>query len=89
MMFRQQLVSHTHSSDDTLLSQPETRNKSKKAIKGKAMYDLRKKLLECEEKRVEAINKLTAAIEEHNNIQRERNDILRQLISSHISSLSE
>ena len=53
------------------------------------MYDLRKKLLECEEKRVEAINKLTAAIEEHNNIQRERNDILRQLISSHTSSLSE
>jgi len=36
--------------------------------------------LDCEERRINAINELKEAINEHNNIQKERNDILRQLI---------
>jgi len=46
------------------------------------MYNLRKMILDCEEKRVEAINKLSEKIDQHNKIQQERNDILKCLISS-------
>jgi len=51
-----------------------------KNIKSRAMYSLRKKTLDCEERRVAAINKLSEKIEAHNKIQQERNDILRNLI---------
>lgn len=67
---------------DSLSKQPPTKNLKEKATKSKVLYNLRKKMLECEEKRVEAINKLSEKIEEHNEIQRERNDILKRLISS-------
>ncbi|XP_029673485.1 uncharacterized protein LOC115241718 isoform X2 [Formica exsecta] len=77
---RQQLVCYDSTSNDTS-SQDNMKTKTQKAAKSKVMYDLRKKLLDCEEKRVEAINKLTETIEEHNKIQRERNDILRNLVS--------
>lgn len=39
-------------------------------------------MLECEERRIDAINKLSEKIDEHNKIQQERNDILKRLISS-------
>jgi len=61
--------------------QPEMIRKQK-AAKSKVMYEFRNKFLSSEEKSVEAINKLTAAIEQHNNIQLQRNDILQKLISS-------
>ncbi|XP_029673486.1 uncharacterized protein LOC115241718 isoform X1 [Formica exsecta] len=79
-ILRQQLVCYDSTSNDTS-SQDNMKTKTQKAAKSKVMYDLRKKLLDCEEKRVEAINKLTETIEEHNKIQRERNDILRNLVS--------
>jgi len=44
------------------------------------MYEFRNKFLSGEEKRMEAINKLTVAIEHHNNIQLQRNNILQKLI---------
>jgi len=67
-------------SDSSTSHQPEMRIRKQKATKSKAMYEFRNKFLSNEEKRVEAINKLIAAIEQHNNIQ--RNDILQKLISS-------
>lgn len=58
------------------------KNKKVKSTRGRALYDFRKKQLECEERRVDAINELKEAINEHNKIQKERNEILRNLIES-------
>jgi len=83
VILRQQSVSDsTTLSDSSTSHQPEMRIRKQKAAKSKAMYEFRNKFLCSEEKRVEAINKLTAAIEQHNNIQLQRNDILQKLISS-------
>jgi len=58
------------------------KNRKQKNTRAKALYDLRKKQLDCEERRIDAINELKEAINEHNNIQKERNNILRQLIQA-------
>ncbi|XP_025163403.1 uncharacterized protein LOC105188680 [Harpegnathos saltator] len=62
------------------------KNKKMKSTRTRALYDLRKKQLDCEERRVNAINELKEAINEHNSIQRERNEILRNLIESNKKS---
>ncbi|XP_018398304.1 PREDICTED: protein EFR3 homolog B-like [Cyphomyrmex costatus] len=48
----------------------------------KLLYNLRKKQLEIEEKRVEAILRMKDSLDESNAIQRERNDLIRQLFAS-------
>lgn len=67
---------------DTQSMQPSTKNIKEKATKSRALYKFRKMMLECEERRIDAINKLSEKIDEHNKIQQERNDILKRLISS-------
>lgn len=64
-----------------VLSNP-SKNLKEKATKSRALYSLRKKMLDCEERRVEAINKLIEKIEENNQIQQERNEIFKRLIPS-------
>jgi len=76
----QLLISYSHVPDISSKQNPS--KKKEKATKSRAMYNLRKKILDCEEKRVEAINKLSEKIDQHNKIQQERNDILKCLISS-------
>lgn len=51
------------------------------AVRGRHLFAFRKKQLEIEERRVEEIIKLTKAIERSNEIQEERNIILRQLVN--------
>jgi hypothetical protein len=46
------------------------------------MYDIRKNMRDCKERRVDAINKLSEKLAQHNQIQQERNDILKRLIPS-------
>ena len=51
-----------------------------KAVRAKAVYSLRKKQLEMDNRRIEAINALTEKIDESNKIQSERNKLLEMLI---------
>ncbi|XP_043666631.1 uncharacterized protein LOC122628417 isoform X3 [Vespula pensylvanica] len=66
---------------DILSKQHSFKNLKEKATESRALYNIRKMMLVGEERRVDAINKLSEKIEEHNKIQRERNDILKCLIS--------
>lgn len=76
-------VATNSSVPDTVLNDISNRkSKKQKSTRAKASYELRKKQLECEERRVNAIDELKEAIKEHNAIQRERNEILQQLIQS-------
>ena len=65
-----------------VVSNPST-NVKEKAAKSRAMYSLRKKILDCEERRVQAINKLIEKIDENNKIQKERNEIFKRLVPSY------
>lgn len=67
------------------LSKENRKSKKQKNIRAKALYDIRKKQLDCEERRVNAINELKEAIKEHNVIQKERNEILQQLVQNRIN----
>lgn len=51
-----------------------------KDMNSKTAYELRKKLLLVEQDRVTAINKLSDSINENNKIQKERNELLKQLV---------
>ncbi|KAL2722018.1 repetitive organellar protein-like isoform X1 [Vespula maculifrons] len=66
---------------DILSKRHPFKNLKEKATESRALYNIRKMMLVGEERRVDAINKLSEKIEEHNKIQRERNDILKCLIS--------
>lgn len=68
--------------DNTLNNLPNRKSKRQKCTKAKTLYHLRRKQLECEEKRITAIKELKEVINEHNIIQRERNEILRHIIQS-------
>lgn len=54
--------------------------KRNQAIKMSGTYRQRKQQIDLEEKRLEEIKLLRLAIEESNNIQRERNNILKELV---------
>lgn len=54
--------------------------------KNKSLYNLRKKQINIEEKRMEAIVKLKESLDESNKIQRERNDLIKQFFSSQLCS---
>lgn len=58
------------------------KNLKEKAIHSRALHNLRKMMLDCENRRIDAINTLSEKIEKHNRIQEERNEILKRLISS-------
>jgi hypothetical protein len=66
----------------TVHSEPKT--KAKKATNVRNLYGLRKRLIDIEEKRVEEVKQLKVAIQESNAIQKERNEILKQLLGSSI-----
>lgn len=70
----------TSSTSDVPSESFNRKNKKEKNTRAKSLYDLRKKQLDCEERRISAINELKEAIREHNTIQKERNEILRQLV---------
>lgn len=78
---RKELFVSYSSVTDISSQQPPMRNlKKEKAVKSRILYNQRKKMLDCEERRVSAINKLCEKLEEHNKIQQERNDILKALL---------
>lgn len=79
---REELLMSYSPVPDIQSKQSSTKNIKEKATKSRGLYKLRKMMLECEERRVDAINKLSEKIDEHNKIQQERNDILKRLISS-------
>lgn len=58
-----------------------TPQKPPKSRRAKELQQLRKEHLAIESQRVEEIRKLREAIQESNVIQRERNDILRDLLN--------
>lgn len=58
-----------------------TPNNSSK-IRNRSLYTFRKKQLDIEEKRVQEIELLRKAVTESNEIQRERNELLKKLINS-------
>jgi hypothetical protein len=66
----------------TVHSEPKT--KAKQATNVRNLYGLRKRLIDIEEKRVEEVKQLKVAIQESNAIQKERNEILKQLLGSSI-----
>ncbi|XP_043666630.1 uncharacterized protein LOC122628417 isoform X2 [Vespula pensylvanica] len=78
---REQLFISYSPVPDILSKQHSFKNLKEKATESRALYNIRKMMLVGEERRVDAINKLSEKIEEHNKIQRERNDILKCLIS--------
>lgn len=51
--------------------------KQEKAQRSKQLYGLRKKQLDIEELRTKELQILRKAIEEHNQIQKERNEIMK------------
>lgn len=82
LKYREELFISYSSVTNISSQQPPMRNlKKEKAVKSRILYNQRKKILDCEERRVSAINKLCEKIEEHNKIQQERNDILKALLS--------
>lgn len=54
--------------------------KKEKAVRNKRLYQHRKKIVELEEHRIEEIRQLRMAVEKNNEIQQERNEILKELI---------
>lgn len=56
-------------------------NRKQKARRSKQLYELRKDQIESEKKRVEAINKLSTAIEESNNIERQKAAAIEESIN--------
>ncbi|KAL2733864.1 reticulocyte-binding protein 2b-like [Vespula squamosa] len=78
---REQLFISYSPVPDILSKRHPFKNLKEKATESRALYNIRKMMLVGEERRVDAINKLSEKIEEHNKIQRERNDILKCLIS--------
>lgn len=81
---REQLFISYSPVSDILPKQHPSKNLKEKATRSRALYNLHKMMLDCEERRVDAINKLSEKIEEHNKIQQEKNDILLKLVLSHI-----
>lgn len=78
---REQLfILYSHVPD--IPSKHSAKNLKEKAVKSRALYNLRKMMLDCENRRIDAINTLSEKIEKHNRIQEERNEILKRLISS-------
>lgn len=62
---------------------PSVFERSKQKIKSNrmsALHNIRKKQLDIEEKRIKAIMELKKSIDNSNNIQQERNDLLRNLL---------
>lgn len=51
-----------------------------------SLYNQRKRQLEVEEKRIEAIKDLKQSLDESNKIQQERNDLIKQLFLSQLQS---
>lgn len=71
------------------INNEQNENRKQKGRRSKQLYELRKDQIESEKKRIEAINKLSAAIEESNNIERQKiaaieesNNIERQKIAT-------
>lgn len=48
--------------------------------KSKSLYNMRKKQLEIEEQRIEAIKRLKESLDENNKLQKERNDLIKELL---------
>lgn len=79
--YRQQAFLSYSPAPDIPLQSSSTKNTCKqKAARSRVLYDIRKKLVDCEERRILAIDKLTEAVNENNKIQQERNDILKKLV---------
>ncbi|KAF5277067.1 hypothetical protein FQA39_LY06305 [Lamprigera yunnana] len=70
----------TSASSHPVLHSPQTRLPNIESYKGKRLQEYREKLLEIEERRLEEIRQLTESIQCSNEIQKERNDILRHLL---------
>lgn len=58
----------------------EKSERSEKSTRMSSLYNIRKKQLDVEEKRVKAIMELKTSIDNSNKIQQERNDLLRNLL---------
>lgn len=67
----------TNLSKSPVTSWPSGGAKKEKAQRGKLLYGLRKKQLDIEAERVAELTLLRKAIEENNNIQRQRNELLQ------------
>ncbi|KAL1492554.1 hypothetical protein ABEB36_010794 [Hypothenemus hampei] len=50
--------------------------------KNKLLYDLRKKLVNIEEERIKALENLTGAVKENNEIQKERNTLIKNYLDT-------
>jgi len=57
-----------------------TSERSEKATQMSTLHNMRKKQLDVEEKRIKAIMELKTSIDKNNNIQQERNNLLRDLL---------
>lgn len=57
----------------------ESEAKKQKRSNMKELYNVRRQLLEVEQERVAAIDRLTAEMAEHNRIQRERNELIKKI----------
>lgn len=66
---------------DFLFSSARDEEKCNKRIRNKNLYSMRKRLADLEEKRLEELTRIRLAIEENNRIQRERNELLKQVIN--------
>ncbi|XP_018566285.1 uncharacterized protein LOC108907201 [Anoplophora glabripennis] len=55
--------------------------KVNKRMRNKNLYSLRKRLTDLDEKRLEELTRIRLAIEENNRIQKERNELLKQIVN--------
>jgi len=71
-------------SNTSLINSSNHNSTSPSMPKKKSLYNQRKKQLEIEQKRVQAIIDLKESLEESNKIQRERNNLIQQLLQSQL-----